>query len=175
MSELPKEVRQRTDKLDAVGNTTAAIGKGFAIASAALTAFALFGAFMTTAKLSNIDRFKANVMAGLFIGGCFLLYSPFWRWVLWVARPWSMIEEVRRQFANIPGKLKAALDLMRRMAISRLKSGAQRTDRKFSTMPMAKPNTQVRWNIYAKRLSQMVVPGLMAVIVPVVIAFLRFR
>ena len=69
MSELPKEVRSRTDKLDAVGNTTAAIGKGFAIASAALTALALFGAFMTTAKISTIDVSKANVMAGLFIGG----------------------------------------------------------------------------------------------------------
>jgi K(+)-stimulated pyrophosphate-energized sodium pump len=69
MSELPKEVRKRTDKLDAVGNTTAAIGKGFAIASAALTAFALFGAYMTSAHIQTIDISKANVMAGLFIGG----------------------------------------------------------------------------------------------------------
>ena len=69
MSELPKEVRQRTDKLDAVGNTTAAIGKGFAIGSAALTALALFGAYMTAAGISFIDISQANVMSGLFIGG----------------------------------------------------------------------------------------------------------
>ncbi|MCB0286209.1 MAG: V-type H(+)-translocating pyrophosphatase, partial [Calditrichaeota bacterium] len=69
MSELPKEVRGRTDKLDAVGNTTAAIGKGFAIGSAALTALALFSAFMTTAKIDSIDISKATVMAGLFLGG----------------------------------------------------------------------------------------------------------
>ncbi|MFZ1790393.1 MAG: V-type H(+)-translocating pyrophosphatase, partial [Saprospiraceae bacterium] len=69
MADLPKEVRQRTDKLDAVGNTTAAIGKGFAIGSAALTALALFAAFMTTAKLNVIDVSKPVVMAGLLIGG----------------------------------------------------------------------------------------------------------
>ena len=69
MAELPSEVRERTDKLDAVGNTTAAIGKGFAIASAALTALALFAAFMTTAGITTIDVANPVVMAGLLIGG----------------------------------------------------------------------------------------------------------
>ena len=69
MSDLPKEVRQRTDKLDAVGNTTAAIGKGFAIGSAALTALALFAAFMTIADIDSIDISQPKIMAGLFIGG----------------------------------------------------------------------------------------------------------
>lgn len=68
MAELPKEVRERTDKLDAVGNTTAAIGKGFAIASAALTALALFSAFMQQANIGSIDISKSTVMAGLFVG-----------------------------------------------------------------------------------------------------------
>ena len=74
MAELPKEVRERTDKLDAVGNTTAAIGKGFAIASAALTALALFAAFMHTAHVTSIDVSKPNIMAGLLIGGMLPFY-----------------------------------------------------------------------------------------------------
>ena len=74
MAELPKEVRERTDKLDAVGNTTAAIGKGFAIASAALTALALFSAFMKTANVTAIDVSKPNIMAGLLVGGCCHLF-----------------------------------------------------------------------------------------------------
>ena len=113
MSELPKEVRSRTDKLDAVGNTTAAIGKGFAIASAALTALALFGAFMTTAHLATIDVSKAKVMAGLFIGGMLpFVFSALAMGAVGRAAM-SMIEEVRRQFTTIPD-LKAALDLMRK-------------------------------------------------------------
>ncbi len=113
MSDLPKEVRQRTDKLDAVGNTTAAIGKGFAIASAALTALALFGAFMTTAKISTIDVSKANVMAGLFIGGMLpFVFSALAMGAVGRAAM-AMIEEVRRQFNDIP-KLKAALALMKK-------------------------------------------------------------
>ena len=78
MAELPPEVRERTDKLDAVGNTTAAIGKGFAIASAALTALALFAAFMQTAQITSIDISNPTVMTGLLIGAMlplfFLLY-----------------------------------------------------------------------------------------------------
>ena len=75
MSELPPEVRKRTDKLDAVGNTTAAIGKGFAIGSAALTALALFAAFKETAGIDVIDVSAPKVMAGLFIGAMLISFS----------------------------------------------------------------------------------------------------
>ena len=78
MANLPKEVRERTDKLDAVGNTTAAIGKGFAIGSAALTALALFAAFMQTAGITTIDIANPYVMAGLFLGAMLpFLFSAF--------------------------------------------------------------------------------------------------
>jgi Inorganic pyrophosphatase len=113
MAELPKEVRERTDKLDAVGNTTAAIGKGFAIGSAALTALALFGAFMTAADLKTIDLSKAKVIAGLFLGAAVpFLFSAMAMMAVGKAAM-SMIEEVRRQFASIP-QLKAALSVMRK-------------------------------------------------------------
>ena len=107
MSNLPKEVRERTDKLDAVGNTTAAIGKGFAIGSAALTALALFGAFMTSANIKTIDISKADVMAGLFVGGMLpFLFSALAMSAVGKAAM-AMIEEVRRQFKNIPALTKA--------------------------------------------------------------------
>lgn len=103
MSELPKDVREKTDILDAVGNTTAATGKGFAIASAALTALALFAAFVGIAKISSIDIYKANVLAGLFVGGMI----PFIFSSLAIAAvgraAMAMVEEVRRQFREIPG------------------------------------------------------------------------
>jgi len=103
MSELPKEVREKTDTLDAVGNTTAATGKGFAIASAALTALALFAAFVGVAGISGIDIYKADVLAGLFVGGMipFIFSSLAIRAVGEAAM--SMVEEVRRQFRTIPG------------------------------------------------------------------------
>ncbi len=103
MSELPKEVREKTDVLDAVGNTTAATGKGFAIASAALTALALFAAFVGVAGINGIDIYKANVLAALFIGGMvpFIFSSLAIRAVGEAAM--SMVEEVRRQFRTIPG------------------------------------------------------------------------
>jgi len=103
MSELPKEVREKTDILDAVGNTTAATGKGFAIASAALTALALFAAFVGVAGISGIDIYKANVLACLFVGGMipFIFSSLAIRAVGEAAM--SMVEEVRRQFRTIPG------------------------------------------------------------------------
>jgi K(+)-stimulated pyrophosphate-energized sodium pump len=103
MSELPKDVREKTDTLDAVGNTTAATGKGFAIASAALTALALFAAFVGVAGIDGIDIYKADVLASLFVGGMipFIFSSLAIRAVGEAAM--AMVEEVRRQFREIPG------------------------------------------------------------------------
>jgi K(+)-stimulated pyrophosphate-energized sodium pump len=105
MSELPAEVREKTDILDAVGNTTAASGKGFAIASAALTSLALFAAFVGVAMPNNqhIDIYKADVLAALFVGGMipFIFSSLAIRAVGEAAM--AMVEEVRRQFRTIPG------------------------------------------------------------------------
>ncbi len=103
MSELPADVREKTDILDAVGNTTAASGKGFAIASAALTALALFAAFVGIAGIDGIDIYHADVLAGLFIGGMipFIFSSLAIRAVGEAAM--AMVEEVRRQFRTIPG------------------------------------------------------------------------
>jgi K(+)-stimulated pyrophosphate-energized sodium pump len=103
MSELPKEVREKTDVLDAVGNTTAATGKGFAIASAALTALALFAAFVGVAGIEGIDIYKAKVLASLFVGAMipFIFSSLAIRAVGEAAM--AMVEEVRRQFKTIPG------------------------------------------------------------------------
>jgi K(+)-stimulated pyrophosphate-energized sodium pump len=103
MSELPADVREKTDILDAVGNTTAATGKGFAIASAALTALALFAAFVGVAGITGIDIYHADVLACLFIGGMipFLFSSLAIRAVGEAAM--AMVEEVRRQFKTIPG------------------------------------------------------------------------
>lgn len=103
MSELPKDVREKTDVLDAVGNTTAATGKGFAIASAALTSLALFAAFVGVAGIQGIDIYKAKVLASLFVGGMipFIFSSLAIRAVGEAAM--AMVEEVRRQFRTIPG------------------------------------------------------------------------
>ncbi len=103
MSQLPAEVRGRTDILDAVGNTTAATGKGFAIASAALTALALFAAFVGIAGIDRIDIYKANVLAGLFVGGMIpFIFSALAIQAVGKAAM-DMVEEVRRQFREIPG------------------------------------------------------------------------
>ena len=115
MAELPSEVRERTDKLDAVGNTTAAVGKGFAIGSAALTALALFGAYQIKVGLDSIDIMKSTVMAGLLIGGSLpFLFSSFAMRAVGEAA-FEMIEEVRRQFREIEGLLegKAKADYAR--------------------------------------------------------------
>lgn len=103
MSELPKDVREKTDVLDAVGNTTAATGKGFAIASAALTSLALFAAFVGVAGIQGIDIYKADVLSCLFIGAMipFIFSSLAIRAVGEAAM--AMVEEVRRQFRTIPG------------------------------------------------------------------------
>ncbi|MDZ4757614.1 MAG: sodium-translocating pyrophosphatase [Bacteroidota bacterium] len=103
MSQLPPEVRERTDNLDAVGNTTAATGKGFAIASAALTSLALFAAFVGIAGINEINIYKANVLAGLFVGGMIpFIFSALCIQAVGKAAM-DMVEEVRRQFREIPG------------------------------------------------------------------------
>jgi len=120
MAHLPKEVRERTDVLDSVGNTTAAIGKGFAIASAALTSLAMFSAFMKTTGLESIDIANAKVLGGLLIGGMIpFLFSSFAIRAVGNAAN-SMVEEVRRQFREIKGILEgtAEADYQKCIAIS---------------------------------------------------------
>ena len=120
MSELPKEVRERTDILDSVGNTTAAIGKGFAIASAALTALALFAAYVTFTGINGINIFKADVLAALFIGGMIpVVFSALAMKSVGKAAM-EMVQEVRRQFKEIPGILegKGTPDYAKCVAIS---------------------------------------------------------
>ncbi|MBM3918636.1 MAG: sodium-translocating pyrophosphatase [Sphingomonadales bacterium] len=170
MSELPKEVRQRTDKLDAVGNTTAAIGKGFAIASAALTALALFGAYMSTAGIRSIDISQANVMACLFIGAMLpFVFSAMAMGAVGRAAM-SMIEEVRRQFNSIPA-LKAALDAMRRNGDKELKDWSAEDQVIFQKADgVAEYGKCVEISTKAA-IREMVLPGLMAVLVPVVVGF----
>jgi K(+)-stimulated pyrophosphate-energized sodium pump len=145
MSRLPKEVRARTDILDAVGNTTAATGKGFAIASAALTALALFAAYVGLAGISSIDIYKADVLAGLFVGGMI----PFIFSSLAIAAvgraAMAMVQEVRRQFREIPGimEYKAKPEYDKCVAISTKAS-----------------------------LREMMLPGAIALITPVVVGFI---
>jgi K(+)-stimulated pyrophosphate-energized sodium pump len=145
MSRLPKEVRQRTDILDAVGNTTAATGKGFAIASAALTALALFAAYVGLAGISSIDIYKADVLSGLLVGGMI----PFIFSSLAIAAvgraAMAMVQEVRRQFKEIPGimEYKAKPEYDKCVAISTKAS-----------------------------LREMMLPGAIALITPVVVGFI---
>ncbi len=170
MSELPKEVRQRTDKLDAVGNTTAAIGKGFAIGSAALTALALFGAFMTAAQIKSIDISKANVMAGLFLGGMLpFLFSAFAMKAVGRAAM-SMIEEVRRQFKSIPA-LAAALGVMKSNEGKEFTEWSKADQETFEQADgKAEYGNCVEISTKAA-IRQMVIPGLLAVAAPVFIGF----
>ncbi|AMR31903.1 sodium-translocating pyrophosphatase [Mucilaginibacter sp. PAMC 26640] len=145
MSRLPEEVRGRTDNLDAVGNTTAATGKGFAIASAALTSLALFAAFVGVAGIEHIDIYKANVLAGLFVGGMI----PFIFSALCISAvgraAMAMVEEVRRQFREIPGimEYKAQPEYEKCVAISTKAS-----------------------------IREMVAPGMIALITPIIIGFI---
>jgi len=171
MADLPKEVRERTDKLDAVGNTTAAIGKGFAIASAALTALALFAAYIQTAGIQSISISDPIVMAALFLGGM----MPFWFSSLAMdavgSAANSMIQEVRRQFANIP-ELKAALEAMRRNESDDVSTWSEE-DRKIFEAADGKAEYEKCVEISTKSaIRQMVMPGLLAVIVPVATGFL---
>lgn len=144
MSQLPEEVRHRTDNLDAVGNTTAATGKGFAIASAALTSLALFAAFVGISGITAIDIYKAPVLAGLFIGGMI----PFIFSSLAIAAvgraAMDMVNEVRRQFREIPGimEYKAKPEYEKCVAISTKAS-----------------------------IREMIAPGAIALIVPVLVGF----
>ncbi len=144
MSQLPPEVRGRTDNLDAVGNTTAATGKGFAIASAALTSLALFAAFVGIAGIKAIDIYKADVLAGLFVGGMI----PFIFSALCISAvgkaAMEMVNEVRRQFREIPGimEYKAEPEYEKCVAISTEAS-----------------------------IRQMILPGAIALISPVVVGF----
>ena len=105
MSELPSEVRERTDILDSVGNTTAAIGKGFAIASAALTALALFAAYVTFTGINGINLFKANVLSNLFVGAMIPVVISALAMKSVGKAAMKMVQEVRRQFREIPGIL----------------------------------------------------------------------
>ena len=145
MAELEKEVRKRTDKLDAVGNTTAAIGKGFAIGSAALTALALFAAYRETVNISSIDITDPSVTVGLLLGAMYpFLFSSFAMGAVGKAA-FAMIGEVRRQFKEIPGLLegKGRAEYAKCVDIAT-----------------------------AAAIKQMIVPGLMTVAIPIVIGFL---
>ncbi len=171
MSELPKEVRNRTDKLDAVGNTTAAIGKGFAIGSAALTALALFGAFMQAAQINSIDISKATVMAGLFVGGMIpFLFSALAMQAVGSAAM-DMIKEVRRQFSEIPA-LHAALEVMRKNEDKDFHHWND-TDRAVFEAAEGKAEYGKCVEISTQAaIRRMIVPGLIAVVVPVATGFL---
>ncbi|MFN3138800.1 MAG: sodium-translocating pyrophosphatase [Allomuricauda sp.] len=170
MAELPGEVRDRTDKLDAVGNTTAAIGKGFAIASAALTALALFAAFMKTAGVQSIDVSRPDIMAGLLIGGMLpFVFSALSMNAVGRAAM-SMIEEVRRQFKDIP-ELKAALEIMRKYDTDLSK--ASKEDRAIFEAADGKAEYEKCVEISTQAsIREMVLPGLLAIAVPVAVGFI---
>ena len=170
MAELPAEVRERTDTLDAVGNTTAAIGKGFAIASAALTALALFSAFMQVANVTAIDVSKPKVMAGLLVGGMLpFVFSALSMNAVGRAAM-SMIEEVRRQFKDIP-ELKAALQVMRKYNADISKANAK--DRAIFDAADGKADYEKCVEISTKAsIKEMIMPGLLAILVPVAVGFL---
>jgi K(+)-stimulated pyrophosphate-energized sodium pump len=168
MAELPAEVRERTDKLDAVGNTTAAIGKGFAIGSAALTALALFAAFMVQTGIDSIDIANPMVMAGLFVGGMlpFLFSSMAMNAVGRAAM--AMIEEVRRQFRDIP-ELKAALVVL----VKGEESTWSDDDKAAYELGLTKADHGKCIEISTQSaIKEMVAPGLLAIISPVVVGFI---
>jgi K(+)-stimulated pyrophosphate-energized sodium pump len=169
MAELPGEVRERTDKLDAVGNTTAAIGKGFAIASAALTALALFAAFMKTVGIVAIDVSQPKIMAGLLVGGMLpFVFSALSMNAVGRAAM-AMIEEVRRQFRDIPA-LRAALDVMIKYDSDMSKATA--ADRKIfdAADGVAEYDKCVAISTTAS-IKEMVLPGVLAIVVPVAVGF----
>lgn len=177
MSELPDEVRDRTDKLDAVGNTTAAIGKGFAIGSAALTALALFAAFITSynatheTALAGIDVTQPTVMAALFIGAMLpFLFSALSMNAVGRAAM-SMIEEVRRQFNNIP-ELRAGLEAMNRNKGTKLEKWSAEDQQVFEKATGKAEYEKCVAISTTASLREMVAPGVLAVAVPVAFGFL---
>ena len=167
MAELPAEVRERTDKLDAVGNTTAAIGKGFAIGSAALTALALFAAFMVQSGITSIDISNPMVMAGLFVGGMLpFLFSSMAMGAVGRAAM-AMIEEVRRQFRDIP-ELKAALDVLNKGDESTWSDADKKTYE--AGLDKAEHGKCVEISTQSA-IKEMVMPGILAIISPVIVGF----
>jgi len=167
MAELPADVREKTDKLDAVGNTTAAIGKGFAIGSAALTALALFAAFMVKSGINSIDISNPMVMAGLFVGGMlpFLFSSMAMSAVGRAAM--AMIEEVRRQFRDIP-ELKAALAVLAKGNSSTWSDD----DKAVYELGLTKADHGRCVEISTQSaIKEMVLPGVLAIISPVIVGF----
>ena len=173
MAELPAEVRERTDKLDAVGNTTAAIGKGFAIGSAALTTLALFAAFseVIKAKTGNaliIDISEPIVMAALFIGAMLpFLFSSMAMGAVGRAAM-SMIEEVRRQFRDIP-ELKAALEVMQKGDESKWSDDNKKTYE--AGLDKAEHGKCVEISTQAA-IKEMMLPGLLAIVSPIIIGLI---
>ena len=167
MSELPSEVREKTDKLDAVGNTTAAIGKGFAIGSAALTALALFGAYMTAAGISNIDVSQAVVISTLFVGALLpYVFSALTIKAVSDAAQY-MIEEVRHQFTTIE-PLKKALAVMKKNEGMPMKQWSA-DDLKIMDEAEGSPDYSRCVTISTRAaLRQMILPGVIAVGFPVI-------
>ncbi len=175
MAALPKSVRERTDRLDAVGNTTAAIGKGFAIGSAALTALALFAAFVTAynhshphAPLNGIDIINPYVMASLFVGGMLpFLFSALAIGAVGRAAM-DMIHEVRRQFASIP-ELKAALEVLVRNGNTDIADWSKK-DQEIYEAADGKAEFGRCVEISTKAsLREMIAPGCVAILAPVLI------
>ena len=168
MAGLPPEVRERTDKLDAVGNTTAAIGKGFAIGSAALTALALFAAFMVQSGISSIDISNPMVMAGLFVGGMLpFLFSSMAMGAVGRAAM-AMIEEVRRQFREIP-ELKAALEVLAKGD----ESNWSEEDKSTYEIGLTKAEHGRCIEISTESaIKEMVLPGILAISSPVLVGFI---
>ncbi len=171
MTSLPPEVRKRTDELDAVGNTTAAIGKGFAIGSAALTALALFAAYMATARLTSIDIAQPVVMAGLLLGAMvpFLFSALAMQAVGRAAR--MMINEVRRQFADIPELKLGLAACVRNEDI--LQEDWSEADAQIFANAMEKVEYDKCIAISTRAsLKEMVLPGLLAIVAPILTGFL---
>ena len=168
MADLPSEVRERTDKLDAVGNTTAAIGKGFAIGSAAFTALALFAAYMVQTGITKIDIANPEVMAGLFVGGMLpFLFSSMAMGAVGRAAM-AMIEEVRRQFKSIP-ELSAALAVMKKYGEEEEWS---EDDKKIFDAADGKAEYGKCVEISTtSAIKEMVMPGVLAILSPVVVGF----